>query len=286
MTPNSDDSVEVELKADGVRVVSSGRSVATLGSALVDALSPFTNALGVIGDRVHIARRVAVLKAAKKAKEQLAEEGISEGNVPPKILLPWIEGASLEVDDDETLQTAWAGLLARSVKSSDAANISYMEVLRKMGAKEAQLLQFFCQDTAPFFSSKFYDLNTVETFSRQNPLFGNIEKGLDKIESHDGYRNYFDNLGFQIMRQVIFYSLDEGRFTSTPFFDSSEVSVSNLEHLGVIKIKKGEFQTEKHRVSVVWFELTKFGFDMMWACQGKITGGEHEMFFRQGSNVE
>lgn len=100
----SEDKFEIALGADGGSISAQGEIVSGIAASIVDALSPFTNALGLLGDRIHLARRVNVLKAAKRAKSQLAAEGIFEGNVPPKILLPWMEGVSLELDDDETLQ--------------------------------------------------------------------------------------------------------------------------------------------------------------------------------------
>lgn len=89
-----------------------------------------------------------------------------------------------------------------------------------------------------------------------------------------------------MMRQVIFYSLDGGRYTPTPFFDANEAAISNLEHLGIVRILDVSFNTPKHAASVMWFELTKFGFDMMWACQGQTTGGEYKVFFRQKSSED
>ncbi|GAB4511701.1 MAG: hypothetical protein Tsb0019_07440 [Roseibium sp.] len=282
--PEAKDEIEIQAKAEGVSVRASGQAASGIAESLSDVLSPFTNAFGMLGDQVRIARRVAVLKSAKRAKEKLAEEGIHEGNVPPKILLPWLEGASLETDEDETLQEAWAGLLVRAVKSADAANASYMEVLRKMGAEEAKLLNFFAGDSAPFYSSKFYGLNEVEPFSRENPLFHNIAKSIDKRKNHGEFRECFEGLGLQLMRQVIFFSVDGNRYDTTPFFDQHEVAISNLEHLGLVRVEKGDFETEEHMVSVVWFEITKFGFDMMYACNGTITGGEHKFFFRDSGN--
>lgn len=272
------DSLDIEVKADGVKLSTSGGSASGVIQAIGDLLSPFTNAFGMVGDQLKIARHVATLRAAQKAREMLAKDGIHSGDVPPKILLPWLEGASLELDEDEALQAAWGGLLARAVKSPDAATVSYMDVLRKMGTKEAELLSFYSGDTAPFFSSKFYGLNGIEPFSTENPLFENATNRLDKLDTLDEQRKYFDGLGLQMMRQVIFFSVDGGRYNTTPYFDENEVAVSNLEHLGLVKIVKRSFDSRKHQVSVVWFELTKFGFDMMWACNGQKTGGEHQFF--------
>lgn len=271
------DKVSLEASADGVKLNASGSIVSDAGAALLDSISPFTNAAGYIGDRIADARRTAALRSAKKAKEMLGREGITSGDVPPKIMLPWLEGASLELDDDDVLQTAWAGLLARAVKSSDAVVISYIEVLKKIGADEAELLDFFAGDTNPGFSSKFYSSDFPPMISHQNTLFGGMLEKFDQMEIGVELEALFNDFGIQGMCQVIFFALNNGRLRPTKFFDQNEHAVSNLEHLGLIKICRETFETENRTYSFVWFEITKFAFDLFWACQGKVTGAAHSL---------
>jgi len=247
--------------------------------ALLSVLSPFTNASGYIGDRFADARRTAAIKSASKAAKLLKAEGIVKGDVPPKILLPWLDGASLEQDD--ALQDAWAGLLARAVKSSDAVNVSYIETLKRLGKREAELLAFFATDTSPDFTLKYYGLTDVETFSSENPLFGNTVKAVDDAEEQLKLPEVMDRLGIQSNRQIICYAIDDmGLPRTTKFFDENEHAVSNLEHLGLAKIGSTRFKGKSRSYFVMWFELTKYGFDMLWACQGRITGGWKDLVQR------
>lgn len=286
MDSDSEDKLSVKVSKSGVEVTAAGEASKSLSKSLVEILSPFTNSLGFIGDRLAMARRASVIRAAKKATERLADEGITKGCIPPKLLLPWLEGVSLEVDDDETLQDMWAGLLVRSVKSSDAANISYCDVLKKIGTDEAKLLHWWATDTPAFNSSKYYELNDTDPMSNSNPLLPNICSYLDSSSSNDELRENIDKLSIQTMRQPIFFSINGTRFETTPFFEANESAVSNLEHLGVIRIRTSKFESDFNKYSIVWFALTKFGFDLMYACQGTVVGGERQFLNSMRENSD
>lgn len=263
--------VDFEASATGLKLGATGGGAARLSEALADLLSPFSNVAGLAGDIVANARREAAFRAARKGIEMLEKEGITSGDVPPKILLPWLDGASLETEGKASLEDAWAGLLARAVKSSDAVLISYMEALKRIGAKEAELLWFFASDTSPSFSEKFYDPMLSGGFDAEsiNPV--DVVKSLDKITDVEKFSAHMETFGLQLMSQVIYYSVGNSSTITTAYFDENEQVVANLEHLGLIKIGKRRFVGARIYV-IHWFEITKFGFDMMWACRGAVTG--------------
>src|SRR5262249_16300538 len=158
--------------------------------------------------------------------EMLKHERIETAQIPPKILLPWLEGASLETDETESLSDAWAGLFVRAAKSSDAVVVSYMETLKKLGKREAELLQFFATDTSPFYSEKFYEIDGLHIFSEKNSLrsraIGQIEVILAKQSSRTELREYMDSWGIQGMCQIIFFSTKDGPIIPTKFFEENE----------------------------------------------------------------
>ena len=237
---------------------------------------PFTNAFGLVGDQISYARRSAAIRAASAASAQLKEEGITRADIPPKVLLPWLEGASLETDEQENLTQAWAGLFVRAAKSPDAVTVSYIETLKRLGKEEASLLEFFATDTSPVYSSIFYDPSRVDVFSEDNPLRINFLSKLDDaIQSGITIGNLqkrMENLGIQGMCQVIFFSLNEHRMVPTDFFDKHQHAISNLEHLRLIDVKSCDFDLKSGNLTVVWFQITKYAFDLIWACQGTLTG--------------
>jgi len=273
--PSSDEEFSVKVGADGMSVSSKGDAAARLSHALADALSPLSNSIGWLGDQISIKRQMAALRAATKARAQLADEGITEANIPPRILLPWLEGASLnDGDTNDPLTEAWAGLLVRAAKSSDAAVASYIETLKRIGKEEAELLQFFATDTSPDYGQKFYTPGEFdELFSKNAQLdtaFALFESALQERDI-DKLREYFDSFGIQAMRQIIFFSTPFAQMISTPYFDKHEHAVSNLEHLGLIRIYSNPLILRSGNIEIVWLAITKFAFDLIWACEGKKT---------------
>jgi hypothetical protein len=277
--PDKKSSLALKVSAEGFGLDVKGDGAARLSGALADLLSPFTGTFGLIGDRISDARHAAAYRAAQKGVKMLKEEGIEVGNVPPKILLPWLEGASLETDDgvsgDEkatSLEDEWAGLLVRAVKSSDAVVISYIETLKRLGAKEAKLLAFFATDTEPFFSAKFYEPRYMGTFSRSQEAVKPLLEKLNLCQNPGEISDIMETFGIQFMSQILYYSVNGGQFSTTKYYDENEHAVSNLEHLGLIEISSQRFAHESRVYDVRYFYITKYAFDMFWACQGKITG--------------
>ena len=269
------DSFKVAATASSASVEMRGTGVSRVTDALLDLVAPFTNAAGWLGDKLSYGRRDAAIRAASRARAQLQREGISSGEIPPKIFLPWLEGASLETDQSDNLTDAWAGLFVRSVKSADAVVISYIETLKKLGKKKAELLEFFATDTSPTFSLKFYHPDADGMFLDSNPLLRHVidrvEMALDSKDFH-GIADFFDRIGVQGMCQIIFYTSELTGTQSTPFFEQNEHEISNLEHLGLITIRSRNLPTSQGAVQIVWFEITKYAFDMVWACLGTLTG--------------
>jgi hypothetical protein len=270
------DSIKLKTSASSVDLEVRGNAAARTADALLSLVSPFTNAAGWVGDRLAEARINAALRAVRKATEQLKKEGISSAHIPPKVFLPWLEGASLETEDEsEDLADAWAGLFVRAAKSSDAATISYIETLKKLGKDEAELLEFFATDTSPFYSEKFYELDGLHIFSDKNPLrkhalkkIAQFIKGNNEVE----LGSFIEHWGIQGMCQIIFYSCAGVRMRQTEYFREHEHAISNLEHLGLISIKTKTIKTAAGNIEIIWFEITKYAFDLIWACKGKVTG--------------
>ena len=276
---NDADTFKVEAKATSIAIDVKGRAASRAADALLDLISPFTNALGMVGDQLSNARRSAAIRAAAKAAKQLQDEGISSARIPPKILLPWLDGASLETDEAEggSLTDAWAGLFVRAAKSSDAVTISYIETLKKLGNEEAELLQFFATDTSPTYSQKFYESERGHIFSENNPLrfraIGRLEEILAKKDNLSELREFMEAWGFQGMCQIVFFSTGAFHMVPTDYFRAHEHVISNLEHLSLITVTSKIIGTKAGDVEITWFEITKYAFDLIYACQGVLTGG-------------
>lgn len=84
------------------------------------------------------------LKACKKCQEL----GIDPQRVPLKILLPILDGVSIEEDSD--LQERWTSLLAAAI-SGEEVPPSYPQIMSGLGAIDAKILETLNQpDSLPF----------------------------------------------------------------------------------------------------------------------------------------
>ena len=145
----ADDKVKVNVSTTGVEVEAQGSAASRLGHALVDALSPFTETMGLAGDTVKISRVLRQIKAIetlKRAKEIQDELGIEAHPVSPKLLTSIIEKASLEPDGEESLTELWAKLLAKAPKNFSSLHALSADLLTKLGAFDAQILQKICSN--------------------------------------------------------------------------------------------------------------------------------------------
>jgi predicted transcriptional regulator len=73
-----------------------------------------------------------------KTTRMLRDAGIDPRAVPPRLFLPIVENASVQDDDD--LHTRWAALLANAATTPNLVHPSYIEVLRQLSPKDAELL--------------------------------------------------------------------------------------------------------------------------------------------------
>jgi len=87
---------------------------------------------------------VRQVEAVVKAQRMLQRRGLSTHSVPPRLLLPILEGASIE--DEEDLHTKWSALLANAA-SSDKVHPSYIEILKQLTPDDARLLDRLYEHT-------------------------------------------------------------------------------------------------------------------------------------------
>jgi hypothetical protein len=109
---------------------------------LLDRLAgPAAEEIGLaLRDSVHVWRAGRQLKLLQKVKRMLDGAGISPRAIPLKVLLPAIDYASVEGEED--LHTDWAGLLASAADPASRVQVTplYTETLRVLSTSEAKLL--------------------------------------------------------------------------------------------------------------------------------------------------
>jgi hypothetical protein len=111
---------------------------------------PAAEELGyTLQDSIRVYRFKRRIRLFQKIKEICKTAGIEPHAVPLKILLPSVEYASVEENDE--LQDRWAALLANAADSSSNITIlpAFSEVLRQLNPEEVRFLDVLCPDPIP-----------------------------------------------------------------------------------------------------------------------------------------
>jgi hypothetical protein len=124
------------------------KSVALALGKFADLLNklagPMAEEIGMmLGDKVRVYRVKNWINTVAKTDRRLHEAGLAPHAVPPRLLLPIMEASSIE--DNETLQDMWAGLLATASQDTDEISPSFVETLKQLTPDEARYLKRVCE---------------------------------------------------------------------------------------------------------------------------------------------
>ncbi len=94
----------------------------------------------LLQDTVRVYRLKNQLRVLDKTQEMLNRSGIDPKSVPLRILVPLLEGAALE--DDDNLATKWAALLANAAKQGENVNFtsSFSNILSQLSPRDVAIL--------------------------------------------------------------------------------------------------------------------------------------------------
>lgn len=104
-------------------------------------LGPASEEVGLLlGERARTFRLRNMLKTLGKTQEMLKNASIEPKSVELRVLIPLLDGASLE--DNESLSVKWASLLANATISGQAANIAqiFSNILSQLSPADALIL--------------------------------------------------------------------------------------------------------------------------------------------------
>ena len=210
---------------------------------------PMADEVGLlIGDKVKVYRVRNWVHVFQKVKKILDKAKIPAGAVPPRILLPILDASSVE--NDETLQDLWAGLLASASEQSDSLSPSFVETLKQLTPAQAQTL------------NKWFDF-AERRHGNLGPI-NSLTLSTDGPEPHSTTEilttETFERLGL-IRRE---YDLQE---RENPFFGTfllgpgySEPMFGNLGTRGKGKLPELTYE----------FKFTEYGIQFMKACRGPV----------------
>ncbi len=92
----------------------------------------------MISDSMKPYRAKNLVNTLRKTERILREAGLPANAVPTRLLFPIVEASSIE--DNETLQEMWAGLLATASQETDSVSPSFVETLKQMTPDEVRCI--------------------------------------------------------------------------------------------------------------------------------------------------
>ena len=132
---------EISIGKDGFSFKTDGEASERLANAALDFLSPITEGAGFLGTKLRGYRMEAALEAILRAKKICEENNLAINPVPPKSLLQWVEGASMEdVESESSLSDLWASLLVSEANQSEPNTLIYIDILKKLNRTHVQFL--------------------------------------------------------------------------------------------------------------------------------------------------
>jgi Abortive infection alpha/Protein of unknown function (DUF2806) len=99
----------------------------------------------MISDSMKPYRAKNLVNTLRKTERILREAGLPANAVPTRLLFPIVDASSIE--DDETLQEMWAGLLATTSQQTDSVSPAFIETLKQLTPDDARHLEIICQDS-------------------------------------------------------------------------------------------------------------------------------------------
>jgi len=278
----SNKGTEISISKDGFGFKTDGEASERLANAVLDFLSPISEGAGFIGTKLRGYRMEAALKATVRAKEICEANNLPINPVPPKFLLQWIEGASLEdINDDDNLIDAWSNLLVSNSSSLNKNSILFCDLLKKIDSSHAKYL-FELTRNMP---SKVWedvpittDVVSLKKFIREDEDIQRLlsSKDLKEIRSQVEMvlSAYLDEAGTELLisslRFVDRRSKDEVLFIDTKYYNGEvpEDLIAPLHALNLlVDADIDEFLvTPSVLLYVRYLHLSSFGCEFLKSC--------------------
>lgn len=187
----------------------------------------------ILADKARVYRAKNLVSTVRQTERILRDAGLPANAVPTRLLLPIMEASSVE--NTETLQQMWAGLLATASQQTDSVSPSFIETLKQLTPDEARHLEVICRETLKF---------------------------LKKERPNDG------------MELVLWAFGPRSNVGPKEFEVPPSVYPDTYERLGIIRrnyIVHSNFDGFTAKVSSEvdgWYELTEYAIRFLDACRG------------------
>jgi len=199
------------------------KSMKDLASAFLDAVSPFTESLGLLGDNFRFYRIENVLRRIDSARKLAKDSNIKLQPVPPKFLIPYLEKASLEEPVEGKVSKMWDTLLINAAERDGSVSLKFLETLNLMTNKEAKTLQIISER-----DELHCPADKVHRFT--NKLKGKEDNGQNEEYNHMVLESYRENYVPSEIKPVIQDKIDviyEDIFNRNLNFDHMDMNMKS-----------------------------------------------------------
>lgn len=253
-------SAKLEVKTE-IPSEASGRLV----HALVDALSPFTETLGLAGDHIRAIREKRAIDRLVAANVRILEANRTPNPVPDVFLIPWAEKTSQDEGDDG-LSEAWINLLTSAATDYSPRMKSFPSILSELTGEDVRFLEELCTSDQYDDRQIAFEINSHLT-AMQGTL-GNVQNPqLNSVL----IKSCLDRAGQFFAGKSLEVNGIPGKgcvYTNSQFYDRMGSGMSVIEKNGLI-ISFTEVVHASHiRLDITYVKLTRLGFEFVQACRG------------------
>lgn len=250
-----------EIKTE-VPSQASGRLV----NALSDALSPFTEGLGFVGDQIRAARKDRAITRLLVAQQRMIAAGLVVKPVPDEFLLSWTERTAQDGEND--LEAIWQNLLISASHAYERRMKSFPAILAELNGEDAHFLESVCP------RSQAYDERQV-TFA----INGNLQAVHRAFGSGSGIDIDFagvklaldtSDLPFARAQSVEVGFSGESRYTPSESYQRIPTTFGILIRNGLLETSSIEIRQGGVRGNVKYVRVTPLGEQFVKACRGPI----------------
>ena len=196
----------------------------------------------------------------KKTEHILMNAGLPPKEVPMRLFSPIVEASSIE--DNETLQDLWAGLLATASQHADAVSPSFTETQKQLTPDEARHLEVISRDSIKYNN----DVRKRNRYlSSQQEMATCICDGMTLAPWAFGKASFDAPEGFDVPIGVYPDSYQRLGLIRTNFSVTSR-----LKGRDVNDAMADEVGTKVEGEIDEWYEFTEYAVRFLEACHGPL----------------
>jgi hypothetical protein len=268
-----------EIKTE-IPSVSSGRFI----DAVTDIFRPFSERRGLRGDQIRLQREDILIEIAKKTRERMQVEGLIPHSIPNRVLIPFLEKASLIEEEDELLIKNWSNILLSASKGLNANHAIFVDILGKLDSAHINFLTFLAQpENSGAAEDEF--LRLIEDVIKEDlklsltQILSEIKRDesnlQEVVEKHSAIiQNYFRTRGSCLISGGIDLStILIGSYSYFDLYSNSDYELfpesisESLEGLNIIKrISIRNISVKSAECWVEFTIFTLFGLEFFYAC--------------------